>query len=76
MPKLIKSGAIVEDQWQPVDASAETDCDNRILNLEQWLALPDKSGRGVQLEPSQEPDPLFEHLAQIPPGCHQFSRVY
>ena len=34
--------------------------------LEQWLALDDKSGRAVQLEPGETPDPLFEHLAEIP----------
>lgn len=66
MPKLIKHGVIVEDEWQPLDAAAETGSGNQILSLEQWLALADKSGRGVQLEPGQEPDPLFDHLAQIP----------
>ena len=66
MPRLIKHGAIVQDEWLPVDANADTSEVHQILSLEQWQALSDKSSRAVQLEPGQEPDPLFEHLAQLP----------
>jgi len=65
MPRLIKHGAIVDDEWLPLDTNAESANKHQILSLEQWQALPDKSGRGVQLEPGQEPDPLFEHLPQL-----------
>lgn len=66
MPRLIKHGAIVEDEWQPLDADAETTGSHQILSLQQWLAVEDKSGRAVQLEPGQDIDPLLDHLAQIP----------
>lgn len=66
MPKLIKHGAIVEDEWLPLDTNADAGNHHQILSLEQWQALPDKSGRAVQLESGQEPDPLFEHLEQLP----------
>ena len=66
MPRLIKQGAIVEDQWQPLDPEGSPASNQQILSLEQWLALDDKSGRAVQLEPGETPDPLFEHLAEIP----------
>jgi len=55
MPKLIKQGAVVADQW-----SAE-----QILSLEQWQGLADKSSSAVQLEPDQPPAPLLEQLADI-----------
>jgi uncharacterized protein (DUF934 family) len=66
MPRLIKQGAIVEDQWLPLDPEGGPASNQQILSLEQWLALDDKSGRAVQLEPGETPDPLFEHLAEIP----------
>ncbi|MCP5131158.1 MAG: DUF934 domain-containing protein [Pseudomonadales bacterium] len=66
MPKLIKQGQIVEDSWQPVDADAASTGTHQILSLDQWLALTDKAGRAVQLEPGQAPAPLFDELAQIP----------
>jgi uncharacterized protein (DUF934 family) len=66
MPRLIKQGAIVEDAWQPVDADTEATGSDQILSLEQWLALDEKPGRAVQLEPGQDLNPLFDHLAQIP----------
>ena len=64
MPKLIKRGQIVDDPWQRVDpdANANATGEHQILSLEQWLQLPEKSGRAVQLEPGQAPSPLFEHL--------------
>ncbi len=64
MPRLIKQGHIVENEWQPVDAGVTGS--HQILSLEQWLELSDKSGRAVQLESGQGPDPLFDHLTEIP----------
>ena len=66
MPRLIKQGAIVEDQWQPLDPDTSPASSQQVLALEQWLALDAKSGRAVQLEPGETPEPLFEHLAEIP----------
>lgn len=68
MPRLIKQGRIIEDSWQPVDADATVALAgmHRILSLDQWLSLPDKSGRAVQLEPGQAPTPLFDYLDEIP----------
>ena len=66
MPRLIKQSAIVEDQWQPLDPDTSPASSQQVLSLEQWLALDAKSGRAVQLEPGETPDPLFEHLAEIP----------
>ena len=53
MPKLIKNGAIVEEQ------------DPELLTLEQWLEEEDKA-QPVQLEPGEAPLPLFPHLDEIP----------
>ncbi len=53
MPRLIKNGAIVEEQAPD------------LLTLEQWLAAADKA-RPVQLEPGEAPLPLFDHLDEIP----------
>jgi len=66
MPRLIKLGAIVEDQWQPLDPDTSPASRQQILSMEQWLAVDDKSGLAVQLEPDQAPDPLFDYLADIP----------
>jgi len=66
MPRLIKAGQIVEDEWLPVDEDASITGARQILTLEQWLALDDKSGRAVQLEPDQAPIVLFDHLTEIP----------
>lgn len=67
MPRLIKNGAIVEDQWQPLNPDNDGPASSQqILSLAQWLALDAKSGQAVQLEPGETPDPLFEHLAEIP----------
>lgn len=66
MPRLIKQGAIVENDWRPADPEAADRDAKRILTLEQWLAEPEKNGRAVQLEPGEVPAPLLEHLADIP----------
>ena len=64
MPRLIKHGAIVEDDWLP--AQEDDAGDAHILTLEQWTQRPDKQGLAVQLEPGQAPSPLFDFLEQIP----------
>ena len=66
MPRLISNGALVEDDWLPADPDARAPSDQQILSLEQWLELPDKAGRAVQLEPGQAPAPLLDHLDNIP----------
>ena len=66
MPRLIKQGQIVEDSWLAADPDATGPGAQQILSLDQWLAIDEKSGRAVMLEPGQAPAPLFEHLARIP----------
>ncbi len=53
MPRLIKRGAIVEQQ------TLDT------LSLAEWLAEEDRA-QPVQLEPGEAPLPLFDHLDVIP----------
>ena len=65
MPRLINRNEIVEDQWLPADPDNPAPAPGRVSTLEQWLALEDKSGTAVQLEPGQSPAPLLEHLEQI-----------
>lgn len=66
MPRLIKDGAITQDSWLAADPENPSPGDDHVLGLDQWLALEDRSGEPVQLEPGQAPAPLFEHLADIP----------
>jgi len=66
MPRLIKRGSIIEDDWLPADPEADPLAPRQILGLEQWLQLQDKTGRAVQLEPGQTPEPLLAHLEEIP----------
>lgn len=66
MPKLIKHGQIIEDDWEAADPDATGGGSRQILSLDQWLSLADKSERAVLLEPGQAPAPLFDHLAEIP----------
>ena len=63
MPKLIKDGAIVDCEWLP--ANPERLTPGHILSLDQWLALDDKSGSAVQLEPGDGATPLLDHLNGI-----------
>ncbi len=65
MPRIIRHGAIVEDPRPGVDAEAAPVSHGQVCTLEQWLALEDKSGSAVQLEPGEPPAPLLEHLDQI-----------
>jgi uncharacterized protein (DUF934 family) len=64
MPRLIKHGAILEDDWLPAQEDGASEA--HILTLEQWTKRSDKQGLAVQLEPGQAPSPLFDFLAQIP----------
>lgn len=66
MPKLIKDGAIVEDQrWQAPQPDAEAVAGDVICTLAQWQALADKTGRAVQLEPGDDVASLLPYLAEI-----------
>lgn len=65
MPKLIKHGQIIEDSWQPADSAATNAGERKILSLDQWLSLADKSGRAVMLEPGETPEPLLDELDHI-----------
>jgi len=65
MPKLIKNGSIVEDQWLPLDQESPGQTHEQVCSLEQWLELENKAGSAVQIEPGQSPAPLFSFLQQI-----------
>lgn len=65
MPRLIKDGAITEDNWLPVEPDAETAPAGHIASLAQWRSLSDKRGSAVQLEPGDELEPLLAHLDDI-----------
>lgn len=66
MPKLIKDGAIVEnDDWLPMDPEGTAPRAQHILSLEQWMTLGSKTNSAVQLEPGQPPAPLLEHLEEL-----------
>lgn len=65
MPRLIKNGAITDDQWLPADADSSVTSASQVCSLEQWLELEEKSGSAVQLEPANAPAPLFDFLSQI-----------
>lgn len=65
MPRLIKDGAVVDDQWLLPDPDTATPIAGQVCNLEQWLQLAQKNGSAVQLEPGQEPDVLLAHLEDI-----------
>jgi len=66
MPKLIKDGAIVNDErWRAPDAEAEQVAEGTIATLAQWEKLEDKRGSAVQLEPGDGVEPLLPHLQDI-----------
>lgn len=66
MPKLIKNGAIIEnDEWLPMDPEGTAPRPQHILSLEQWTTLDPKTNSAVQLEPGQPPAPLLEHLEEL-----------
>ena len=65
MPRLIKNGNIVEDQWLPLNPESPNPSSDQVYSLDQWLELEDKAGSAVQIEPGQSPAPLFSFLQQI-----------
>ena len=65
MRRLIINGGIEEDRWLPIDPDSTLPGDGRILTLDQWLALADKAGSAVQLEPGQAPAPLLPFVQEI-----------
>ncbi len=65
MPKLIRHGAITEDDWVTAAASDGRPVGREILSLEEWETVADKQGTGVQLEPDHACAPLLEHLDEI-----------
>ena len=65
MPKLIKDGAIVEDEWRAADEDSPLRDSSQVATLDQWLDLEDKAASAVQLEPGQAPAPLLAHLDEL-----------
>lgn len=65
MPRLIKDGVIVEDNWAPAGEAAAPGAAQQIYTLEQWLALADKTDSAVQLEADEPPAPLLDHLDKL-----------
>ncbi len=65
MPRIIKNGSIVADDWLAVDPENPSPSGEHIHSLDQWLAMQDKAGSAVQIEPGQSPAPLFDFLEQI-----------
>jgi uncharacterized protein (DUF934 family) len=64
MPRLIRDGAIVEDDWLPADEDVTTPAEGQVATLDQWLHESPKP-RAVRLEPGQAPAPLMDHLADL-----------
>jgi len=65
MPRLIRDGAIVEDQWSPADPDSPAPSSEQVRTIDQWLQLQEKTGSAVQIEPGQAPTPLFDALDEI-----------
>ena len=65
MPRIIRDGAVTEDNRHGVDADAVEPAPGQVCTLEQWLQLNDKKGSAVQLEPDQPPAPLLDDLDQL-----------
>jgi len=63
MPRLLRDGEIVEDNW--LAANEETVENGRILTLAQWEETSEKSGSAVQLEPGDDVTPLLDYLSDI-----------
>lgn len=64
MRRLIRDGAIVDDDWLPADESASAE-EGRICTLEQWQNLQNKHGSAVQIEPGEGVAALMPHLDEI-----------
>ena len=63
MPRLLRDGAIAEDNWlAPNPDSLQS---NHLPTLSQWELLADKAGSAVQLEPGDSVESLLPHLADL-----------
>lgn len=65
MPRLIKQGQITRDIWLPPVADAPEAPAAHLPNLSQWLALADKTGSAVQIEPGDGISELLPALDAI-----------
>jgi uncharacterized protein (DUF934 family) len=65
MPRIIKDGAITEDNRASIDSGDSSPGQGQICTLQQWQKLTNKQGSAVQLEPGQEPTPLLQDLEDI-----------
>ncbi len=65
MPKLIRNGAIEQDDWELNQTGVENAPQHQIHPLEQWKQLSDKQQSAVQLEPGDGIDDLVDHLDEI-----------
>lgn len=65
MPRLIKHGAITHDDWLPPVADAETAPPGHLPTLTQCLALAEKAGPAVQVEPGESIAELLPILARL-----------
>ena len=63
MPRLLRDGAVIEDNWLPPNPDCHQS--NHLPTLTQWIELADKSGSAVQLEPGDSIEPLLEHLEEL-----------
>ena len=74
MPRLIRDGAVVEDDWILLSAEAETSdappAGNAIIPLDSWLALydakEDKNKRGVCVPGDADLDPIGAKIVRAP----------
>ena len=64
MPRLLRDGAILEDNWLPPNPDSPQA--NHLPTLAQWVELADKAGSAVQLEPgdSIQYDASLPHLVR------------
>ncbi len=63
MPRLLRDGAILEDNWLPPNPDSPQA--NHLPTLAQWVELADKAGSAVQLEPGDSIEPLLVHLEDL-----------
>lgn len=62
MPRLIKQGQIIDDHWLPAAAEATAAAEAQLPTLQHWLALANKEGSAVQIEPGDGVDALLPAL--------------
>jgi uncharacterized protein (DUF934 family) len=63
MPRLLRDGAITEDNW--LAPNPEGLQSNHLPTLSQWEALADKADSAVQLEPGDSVESLLVHLEDL-----------